>query len=102
MGFELPADPGDPGHPGTGVGRVDAGRAGARHLLVRDGVQVLAHGALICPSCALPIAVSAPFSARTRMVCGYCNHAGRPRDFLVADVFDTVPNEVHLVARVAA
>jgi hypothetical protein len=102
MGFELPADPGDPGHPGTGVGRIDAGRAGARHLLVRDGVQVLSHGALICPECALPIAAAERFPAGNHLVCGYCDHAGLAREFLAQDVFDTVANEVYLVARVAA
>jgi hypothetical protein len=101
MPFELPADPGDPGRPSTGIGRVDGERAGAHHLLVRDGRQVLAHGALICPECALPLAVSRPFSAGTPLVCGYCDHAGRGRDFLAEDVFDTVSNEVYLVARVA-
>lgn len=101
MPFELPADPGDPGRPSTGIGRVDGERAGAHHLLVRDGRQVLAHGALICPECALPLAVSRPFSAGTSLVCGYCDHAGSGRDFLAEDVFDTVSNEVYLVARVA-
>jgi hypothetical protein len=99
MAFELPADAGDPGRPNTGIGRVDGARAGAHHLLVRDGVQVLAHGALVCPECALPIAVSGPFSAGTRLACGYCDHTARGRDFLAEDVFDTVSNEVYLVAR---
>jgi len=69
--------------------------------LLRDGLQVLAHGALVCPSCGIPIAVSIPFSAGTRLVCGYCDHAGRAREFLAEDVYDTVTNEVYLVARVA-
>jgi hypothetical protein len=101
MAFELPADPGDPGRPSTGIGRVDGARAGAHHLLVRDGVQVLAHGALICPSCALPITTPGGISAATLLVCGYCDHHGRARDFLANDVFDTVANEVYLVARVS-
>jgi hypothetical protein len=99
MAFELPADPGDPGQPDNRVGRVDGAEAGHRHLL-RNGSQVLAHGALICPGCALPIAVTVPFSAGSRMVCGYCEFAGRGRDFLAEDVYDTVANEVYLVARV--
>ena len=102
MPFEIPADPGDPGRPNTGVGRVDGERAGAQHLLVRDGGQVLAHGALICPECALPIAPRGRFSVGTRLVCGYCEHVAPGRDFLARDVFDTVSNEVYLVARVAA
>jgi len=101
MPFEIPADPGDPGRPNTGIGRVDGERAGAHHRLVRDGVQVLAHGALICPECALPLAAAGRFSARAQVICGYCDHSGRGRDFLAEDVFDTVSNEVYLVARVA-
>ena len=100
MPFELPADPGDPGRAGAGIGRVDGARAGADHLLVRDGRQVLAHGSMICPNCALPIAAAAPFSARTRLACCYCEHSAPGRDFLAEDVFDTVANEVYLVARV--
>ena len=101
MAFELPADPGDPGRPSTGIGRVDGARARAHHLLVRDGVQVLAHGALICPSCGLPIVAPAPISAAMRLACGYCDRRGRAREFLAEDVFDTISNEVYLVARVA-
>ena len=101
MGFELPANPGDPGQPDSRAGRVDGSEAGADRRLLRDGVQVLAHGALICPSCALPMAPTAPFSAGSRLVCGYCEHGAPARDFLAEDVYDTVPNEVYLVARVA-
>ena len=101
MPFEIPADPGDPGRRGAGVGRVDGSRPGAHHQVVRDSVQVLAHGALICPECALPIAISGRFSAGAQVVCGYCEHAGRGREFLAEDVFDTVSNEVYLVARLA-
>ena len=101
MGFELPANPGDPGQPDTRTGRVDGSEAGAERRLVRDGVQVLAHGALVCPSCGLPIAVSVPIRAGTLLECGYCDHAGRAREFLAEDVYDTVTNEVYLVARVA-
>jgi hypothetical protein len=101
MGFELPADPGDPGRAGTGAGRVDGAEVGAHRRLVRDGVQVLAHGALICPGCALPIAVTTAFSAGLPLVCGYCDHVGPGRDFLAENVYDTLANEVYLVARVA-
>ncbi|HKH14764.1 MAG TPA: hypothetical protein VKA47_08930 [Solirubrobacterales bacterium] len=101
MSFEIPANPGDPGRPDTGMGRVDGAEAGTHRRLVRDGVQVLAHGALICPGCALPIAATTSFSAGSRLVCGYCDHVGPGRDFLAEDVYDTVANEVYLVARVA-
>ena len=101
MGFELPVNPGDPGRPDAPAGRVDGSEAGAHRRLVRDGLEVLAHGAMVCPRCAIPIAVATPIRVGAPVVCGYCDHAGRARDFLTEDVYDTVPNEVYLVARVA-
>jgi hypothetical protein len=101
MGFELPADPGDPGQPDVRSGRVDGSLAGAHRRLMRDGSQVLAHGALVCPSCAIPLAPTAPFPVGARLVCGYCEYDAPAREFLAADVYDTVSNEVYLVARVA-
>jgi hypothetical protein len=101
MAFELPADPGDPGHPDVRSGRVDGFLAGAHRRLLRDGAQVLAHGALVCPSCAIPLAAIVPFPVGTHLVCGYCEHGGPAREFLAEDVYDTVSNEVYLVARIA-
>jgi hypothetical protein len=101
MGFELPADPGDPGQPDVRSGRVDGSLAGAHRRLLRDGAQVLAHGALVCPSCAIPLAAVGPLPVGARLVCGYCEHAGPAREFLAEDVYDTVSNEVYLVARMA-
>jgi len=46
------------------------------------------------------MAVVAPLPVRSRLVCGYCDHSGPAREFLAEDVYDTVPNEVYLVARV--
>jgi hypothetical protein len=99
MPFEIPADPGDPGRPNTGIGRVDGARAGAHHLLVRDGVQVLAHGALICPECALPMSPAGAISASAILRCGFCDHAAPARRFIAVDVYDTLGNETQLVAR---
>lgn len=101
MGFIAP-DPGDPGE-----ARVDAGNAagaslGEHRRLVRDGSQVLAHGSLICPSCQLPIAAEQRLPATGALRCGYCDHTDEARQFIREDVFDTVANEVYLVARVAA
>jgi hypothetical protein len=101
MGFELPADPGDPGRPNTKLGRVDGSEASAERRLLRDGAQVLAHGALLCPSCAIPLAVTERIPAGTRLACGYCEHTAPAREFLTEDVYDTISNEVYLVARVA-
>jgi hypothetical protein len=81
--LHLPADPGDPGQPKTKLGRVDGSEAGAERRLLRDGMQILAHGALVCPQ------------------CGFCDHAAAAREFVAEDVYDTLANEVYLIARVA-
>jgi hypothetical protein len=98
--LHLPADAGDPGQPRTKLGRVDGSEAGSERRLLRDGMQVMAHGALVCPSCALPLAIGGQLSAGMRLHCGFCDHAAPAREFIVADVYDTVVNEVYLVARV--
>jgi hypothetical protein len=99
--FHLPADPGDPGQPKTKLGRVDGSEAGAERRLMDDGVQVLGHGALVCPRCALPLAVAARVPAGRPVHCGFCDHAAPAREFVREDVYDTLANEVYLVARVA-
>ena len=96
----FPVDPGDPGQPDAKLGRVDGSESGAERRLVRDGMEVLAHGALLCPSCALPIAPGGQISLSRPLVCGFCDHAAPAREFMREDVYDTVANEVYLVARV--
>jgi hypothetical protein len=96
----LPIDPGDPGQPNTKLGRVDGSEAGAERRLVRDGMQVLGHGALVCPECALPLAIQGQLAVRRALQCGFCDHEAPARDFVREDVYDTVANEVYLVARV--
>ncbi len=73
---------------------------GSDHRLVRDGVEQLAHGALVCPDCSMPVAIgeSVPISAALR--CGYCGTEERAREFLIRDVYDTAANEVLLIARI--
>jgi hypothetical protein len=99
--LHLPADPGDPGQPKTRLGRVDGSEAGAERRLLRDGMQVLGHGALVCPRCALPLSVAARVPAGRRLQCGFCDHSAPAREFVREDVYDTLANEVYLVARVA-
>ena len=67
--------------------------------VAREGIEVIAHGALICPSCSAPVAVTERVPAGRWMTCGYCDHTGRARTFLVRDVYDTVGNEAYMVAR---
>ena len=101
MTLHLPADPGDPGQPRTKLGRVDGSEAAAERRLLRDGVQVLAHGALVCPECALPLAIAGQLPVGRDLVCGFCDHAAPAREFVAEDVYDTLANEVYLVARVS-
>jgi hypothetical protein len=101
VALHLPADPGDPGQPKTKLGRVDGSEAGSERRLLRDGMQVLSHGALVCPRCALPLSVAGRFPAGRALRCGFCDHAAPAREFVREDVYDTVSNEVYLVARVA-
>lgn len=102
MAFHVAPDPGDPGEPRVRIGRSGGAEAGEERRLIRDGAQVLAHGSLICPSCALPMAAQGRLPATGTLRCGFCDHSGEARDFIRRDVFDTLENEVYLVARVAA
>jgi hypothetical protein len=67
----------------------------------RDGIEVIAHGALVCPECDAPVVIAYPLPAGSHVECGFCGHGARAREFLVRDIFDTVANEAYLVARLA-
>lgn len=99
MALHLTPDPGDPGEPQVRIGRTGGAGAGAQRRLIRDGAQILAHGALICPACELPIAAAHRIRATDPLRCAFCDHAAEARDFIREDVFDTLANEVYLVAR---
>jgi hypothetical protein len=101
VAFELTPNPGDPGEPQVRIGRVGGAELGEERRLVRDGAQVLAHGALICPNCTFPIAPDRRIGATSELRCGFCDHAGQAREFVREDVFDTLGNEVYVVARIA-
>jgi hypothetical protein len=97
----IPADPGDPGLPEVRLGRAAGADSALERRIIRDGAQVLAHGALVCPSCALPIAARSPIPAGAEVRCGFCGHGAPARRFVAIDVYDTLSNEVYVVARVA-
>jgi hypothetical protein len=101
VAFHLTPDPGDPGEPQVRLGRVGGAEAGEERRIVRDGVQVLAHGAMLCPACDLPMPVAESVPAGRTIRCGFCDHVAPAQRFVREDVFDTVANEVYLVARVA-
>jgi len=82
------------------MGRAAGAGAGFERRIMREGVEVIAHGALICPGCDLPLAATGAVPAGRPLRCGFCDHAAPARAFLVHDVFDTVGNEAQLVARI--
>ena len=100
MPFRIAFDPGDPGRPDVRLGRAAGAEAGYERRIIREGVEVIAHGALICPSCDLPLAATTAIPAATVVSCGFCGHSARSREFLVRDVYDTLGNEAQLVARI--
>ena len=79
--------------------KVRAGDIEHERRVSRDGIEVLAHGALVCPQCAAPVVVGDRVPAHEEIACGFCGHRGASRSFLVQDVFDTVANEAYLIAR---
>jgi hypothetical protein len=100
VAFRLPADPGDPGLPEVRLGRAAGADSALERRILRDGAQVLGHGALVCPGCNLPLAADSALPLAAEVRCGYCEHAAPARSFVAADVFDTLGNEVYVVARV--
>jgi hypothetical protein len=80
--------------------KVRVGDIGEERRLVRDGIQLLGHGALVCPGCNMPVVIEGRVAATSALRCGFCDHEGEARGFVAPDVFDTVANEVYVVARV--
>ncbi len=101
MAFELAPDPGDRGEPDVRLGRTGGSAVGEDPRLLASGLQVLARGALVCPSCSLPLSPAARVRPRAELSCGFCAHAGEAIEFLAENVRDTLANDVVLVARVA-
>jgi hypothetical protein len=99
MGFELAPDPGDRGEPDVKQSRTGGSVVGDPRL-VSNGVQVLARGALVCPSCSLPISPAPRIRPRAILSCAFCDHAATALEFLREDAFDAPGNDVVLVARV--
>jgi hypothetical protein len=96
----LHLDPFEP-QPLPGENKVRAADIRHEWRVSRDGIEVIAHGALVCPACDAPQVIATPISAGSEVECGFCGHAARAREFLVRDIFDTVANEAYLVARLA-
>jgi hypothetical protein len=99
LAFALTPQPGEPGGPDDRTEHVDE-RFDESKRLVADGIQVLARGAMLCPSCALPIAPPPRIRPRAGMRCGFCDHPAPAHAFVRGDVTDTAVNEVRIVARI--
>jgi hypothetical protein len=91
--------PGDRGEPDVKTGRTGGSAVGEDRRLVRNGVQVLARGALACPKCSLPISPVPKIRPRAELRCGFCDHAGPAVDFLREGVHVPRAARVALVAR---
>jgi hypothetical protein len=100
MSFIAP-DPGDRGEPDVKLGRTGGSAVGEDPRLVADGLQVLARGALVCPTCSLPISPLPRIRPRAELRCGFCGHTAPALEFLHEDWWDAPGNDVLLVARVA-
>jgi hypothetical protein len=100
MAFEIAPDPGDRGEPDVRQGTTGGSVVGDPRL-ISDGLQVLARGALVCPSCSLPMSPAPRVAPRATLRCGFCDHSAIALDFLRKGVIDAPANDVVLVARVA-
>jgi len=101
MAFELAPDPGDRGEPDARRGAGGGSALAEERRLLACGAQVLTRGALVCPSCTLPIPPPLPrVRPRAELRCGFCAHTGPAIAFLAEGVRDTPANDVVLVARV--
>lgn len=92
-------DPGDRGESEVRSGRVGGSALGEDRRLVRDRLQVLARGALVCPACGLPISPAPRVRPRAQLRCGFCGHAGEAIAFLAEDAIDVPGNDAALTAR---
>jgi len=91
--------PGDPGEPDAKAGRTGGSAVGEDHRLVRNGVQVLARGALACPECSLPMHPVPQLRPRAELTCAYCDHTAPAIEFLHEGVHVPPGARVALVAR---
>jgi hypothetical protein len=100
VAFEITPHPGDRGEPDVKIGRTGGAAVGESRRLVRDGVQVLARGAMLCPECSLPISPPWRIRPKATLSCAFCDHTAPAHAFVRDDAFDTRENAVAVVARV--
>lgn len=92
-------DRGDPGEERAAAGALGGARAELELRLLRDGVQVIARGSLVCPRCDLPLPGRPAVAASRVLHCGWCGHAAPARELLRERLGDAPASRVALVAR---
>jgi hypothetical protein len=102
MALGAPFNPGDPGDERAASTALGGARAELELRLVRDGVQVLARGSLVCPECELPLPGRPAVAATRALHCAWCGHSGRAVEMLREGPGGAPASRVALVARVAA
>ena len=95
----LQPDHGDPGEDRASAGAVGGPETQLERRLIKDGSQVIARGALICPECELPLPGRPAVAAQALVHCGWCGHSARARELFRPGVRDAPGNSVALVAR---
>jgi hypothetical protein len=91
--------PGDRGEPDVKTGRTGGSAVGEHRRLVRNGIQVLARGALACPECSLPMSPTPRVRPRAELRCAFCDHAAPAVEFLREGLHVPEAARVALVAR---
>jgi hypothetical protein len=80
--------------------RVKASASASAYRLTTHGVQALEHGALICPSCSIPVLLGERMPASAPLRCSFCDETAPARSYLRPGVWDALVNEAYLVARI--
>lgn len=67
--------------------------------VVRRSFKRLAHGALACPACDVPLLPTGPIGIAAPLECPFCRETRPARQFLRIGSLDTSLNEVEVRAR---
>ncbi len=99
MSFRITQDPGDPGSDRVSSGSLGGVESQLERRLLRDGVQVIARGTLVCPECELPQPASPAVRAAQPITCSWCGHTAPARELLRTGASGAPASAARLVAR---
>lgn len=99
MSFRITRDPGDPGADRVSSGSLGGAESQLERRLLRDGVQVIARGTLVCPECDLPLPSSPAVGAAQPLTCSWCGHTAPARELLRPGAAGAPASAARLVAR---